>query len=180
MTLFLRIMFNIVLILIILSGIGTTQEIDETDPAALLKRGIAFGGVDNYNRSIAYFDKAIEIEPRYAEAYYARGRAYYYKGWYDKAIADFTKAIEINPSYAEAYNSRGHMKRRKYKDLEGAIADYTMAIEVNQKFAGFYHNRAYAYYHKGQYLKACSDWKRACKLKSCGPYEAAKRKGICK
>jgi len=180
MKLFLWIMFKIFLLLTILSGNAATEEIYETDPATLLNRGIAFGGVGNYDRGIAYFDKAIEIEPRYAEAYYFRGRAYYYKRRYDKAIADFTKAIEINPGYPEAYNCRGHIKRRKYKDLDGAIADYTMAIEVNQKFAGSYHNRAYAYYHKGQYEKACSDWKRACKLGSCEPYESAKRKGYCK
>ncbi len=176
MKLFFRIIFKIFFILTFLAGNATTEEIKETDPIALLNQGIALGG----DRGIAYFNKAIEINPRFAEAYYIRGRAYYYKGWYDKAIADFTKAIEINPYYTEAYNSRGHIKRRKYNNFDGAIADYTMVIELNPRFAWAYHNRANAYYHQGQYDKACSDWRQACELGSCVQYELAKTKGVCK
>src|SRR4030043_342220 len=49
----------------------------------------------------------LEINPRFAEAYYSRGNAYHLKGQYDLAIANFKKALEINPRYAEAYNNRG-------------------------------------------------------------------------
>jgi tetratricopeptide (TPR) repeat protein len=175
-----QIIFKIFLILTIFVGYATTEEIKETDPDELLNQGITFANEGQYDKAIAYFDKAIEINPRFAKAYYIRGRAYYYKGWYDKAIADFTKAIEINPYYTEAYNSRGHIKRRKYNNFDGAIADYTMVLELNPRFAWAYHNRANAYYHNGQYDKACSDWRQACELGSCVQYELAKRKGECK
>ncbi len=59
------------------------------------------------DKAIADFTKAIEKNPRFAEAYYFRGLVYYDKGQYDKAISDFTKAIEINARGAEAYSKRG-------------------------------------------------------------------------
>ena len=66
-----------------------------------------------YDKAISDYTKAIEINPRFAEAYYNRGLAYGKKGQYDKAISDYTKAIEINPRFAEAYNNRGDAYGRK-------------------------------------------------------------------
>jgi len=42
MKLFFRIIFNIFLILTILAGYATTEEIKENDPVALFKQGEAF------------------------------------------------------------------------------------------------------------------------------------------
>ena len=107
MKLFFRIIFKIFLILTILIGCETTEEINETDSDALLNQGIAFGKEGQYDRAIAYFNKALNINPRSAEAYNNRGIAYDYKGQYDKAITDYSQAIEINPWYSGAYNNRG-------------------------------------------------------------------------
>ena len=107
MKVFFRIILKIFLILTILAGCEKTEEIKKTDPAALLSRGTAFVEKGQYDRAIAYFNKAIEINPRHADAYLNRGFAYHEKGQYDKAISDFTKAMELNPRYAEAYINRG-------------------------------------------------------------------------
>jgi tetratricopeptide (TPR) repeat protein len=69
-------------------------------------RGTAHMAKGEYGQAIACFDKAIRIEPGFAQAYCNRGTAYYEKGQYDPAIRDFDKAIEINPSFAEAYYNR--------------------------------------------------------------------------
>jgi tetratricopeptide (TPR) repeat protein len=69
-----------------------------------------------YNEAILCFDKAIAIEPKFAEAYCNRGTAYYEKGEYDRAILDFNKAVEINPEFADAYYNRAitHYHRQEY------------------------------------------------------------------
>ena len=75
--------------------------------------------VGNYDKAIEYYTKVIEINPKYAEAYYDRGLAYDDKGLYDKAI-------ELNSEYAEAYCVRG----RVYRILGNCIkanADYKKA-----------------------------------------------------
>ena len=74
MKLFFQSVFKISLILTILAACATTEEIKETDSDALLNQGIAFLIRGQYDRSIAYFNKAIEINPRYVDAYNNRGQ----------------------------------------------------------------------------------------------------------
>ena len=76
MNLFIQIIFKTFLILANSSGCATTEEIKETDPVALSDQGVAFGKAGEYDRAIAYFNKAIEINPSYAKAYNNRGLAY--------------------------------------------------------------------------------------------------------
>jgi len=60
----------------------------------------------NYDEAIKTLDKAIEINPRLAEAWYNKGNALLSLGKYEEAIKAFDKAIEINPQYAKAWNNR--------------------------------------------------------------------------
>jgi Flp pilus assembly protein TadD len=117
MALFFRVIFIISLILTILVGCATTEEIKETDPDALLNQGATYAAKGQYDRAIAHFNKAIELNPRDAWAYNFRGLAYVEKGQYDKAISDCTKAIELNPRLAGAYNNRGiaYFCKREYE-----------------------------------------------------------------
>ena len=170
MKLFFPIIFKISLILTILAGCATTEKIKETDPDELLNQGVVLLEEGQYDRAIAYFNKAIEINPKYADAYNNRGNAYAKKGQYDKAIADYNKAIEINPRFAAAYNNRGnaYMGNGQY---DKAISDYNKAIEINPRDAFAYDNRGFVYMVKlGNKNKACSDWKRACELGDCSKW----------
>lgn len=137
------------------------------------------------DEALSEFNKAIEINPRYAEAYYKRGHTYSMqaaiyggksikdgdKGLEDqalakltRAIADFTKAIEINPRYVEAY-----LKRTIAYMLNGqadlAISGYTKLIEIDPENASdHYAMRGGLYNAKGQYNKAISDCNKAIEI----------------
>lgn len=72
-----------------------------------LNKGIDYiNNQENYDAAIIEINKAIELSPNWADAYYNRGLAYSDKHNYDQAISDYNKAIELNPNYAEAYNNR--------------------------------------------------------------------------
>ena len=95
MKLFFLIIFKTFLILTILAGCATTEEIKETDPVALLNQGAALLEEGQYDLSINCFNKAIEINPRFAEAYNNRAVAYFYKRDYEKAWDDVYKSQNL-------------------------------------------------------------------------------------
>ena len=88
----------------------------------------------DYDQAIHDYNKVIEVNPRYAEAYNNRGIAYFYKGDYDQAIRDSTKAIEIGPRYAGAYYNRGAAYAKKGEN-DQAIRDLKKACELGLEAA---------------------------------------------
>jgi tetratricopeptide (TPR) repeat protein len=135
----------------------------ETGAEKLLNQGIALLKEGQYDRAIAIFDEALEINPRYALAYNFRGIAYDEKGQYDKAISDYNKAIELNPTYAWAYENRGIAYDKK-GHFDEAISDYNKAIELNPKSDAAYHNRGDAHFKKNEYDKAISDYTKVIEI----------------
>jgi tetratricopeptide (TPR) repeat protein len=114
MNLFFRIIFKIFLVLIIAIGCVTTQEVKK-DADFYNNQGVAYDDKGQFDKAIANYNKAIELDPKHAMAYYNRGNSYYDKREYDKAISDYTKATEINPRYAEAYNNCGNAYLKPFR-----------------------------------------------------------------
>lgn len=85
------------------------------------------------------YDKAIEINPTVAKAYFGRGEC---KGYTDfkGAIIDYDKAIKLNPKYMLAYRNRGTAKFNVYsskgnqkpppEQMESACYDLSQAKEL--------------------------------------------------
>ena len=85
-----------------------------------------------YDKAIASFTRAIEINPKNWQAYNSRGIAYGILGELDLAIADYGKAIEINPDYADAYSNRGAAWFYSGQ-WPGALADCSKALSLDPK-----------------------------------------------
>lgn len=81
------------------------------------------------DEAIVEYNKALEISPKLAMAYYARGKAYCIKRQYDHGISDLNKAIELNPRFHSAYLQRGFSYAEGKGQFDKAISDYTKAIE---------------------------------------------------
>lgn len=69
--------------------------------------GVYLENKKEYEKSIYYYSKAIEINSIKPNWYRWRGQAYLKQDEYEKSISDFNKAIDLNPEYAEAYGGRG-------------------------------------------------------------------------
>ena len=113
--------------------------------------------------ALADYAKAIEIDPRYASAYFNRGIVRQAKGDLDSAIADYTRAIELDPRYAKAYYGRG-LTRQAKGDLDGAIADHTKYLELAPPSANAYYNRGRARQAKGDLVWAIADYGKALEI----------------
>ena len=90
---------------------------------------------ESLEEKIAYYNKAIELNPDYAFAYNNRGNANRAMGFHDAAITDFTTAITLlemkgdKHDLTSAYNNRGNVYRGK--GLYGrAIEDFNKAMEL--------------------------------------------------
>ena len=69
-------------------------------------RGNRQSRIGSYELAIADYNKAIEIDPGFAEAHYDRGCSFYEMARYGEAIADLTRAIELSPHNARYYAQR--------------------------------------------------------------------------
>jgi serine/threonine protein kinase/Tfp pilus assembly protein PilF len=92
--------------------------------------------------ALADYNKAIELDPKYVDAYDSRGSLKLDKlNDTQGALADYNKAIELNDRYTYAYYNRGRLRIYELNDSAGALADYNKAIELNPQYTSAYGGR---------------------------------------
>ncbi|MFA7444666.1 MAG: tetratricopeptide repeat protein [Flavobacteriaceae bacterium] len=73
----------------------------------LFNQGKEYLNQGNYDLAIEKFDRVLDMDFRYAPAYFYKGKAYLEgKKEYNLAIENFTKALKHNTTYPEAYKYR--------------------------------------------------------------------------
>lgn len=112
--------------------------------------------------ALADLDRAIELDPSYADAYANRGSIRHLLGDYSAALADLDRAIDLDPGLASAYNNRGAVRLMQW-DLDRAIADFDAALALDPSLHQAYLSRANARYHKRD-LDAEADFREAFRL----------------
>ena len=128
----------------------------DTEAVKHLNDGTQFLRKGKYYQAITELTHAIEIEPRYAQAYIQRGRANYHLTRYKEAIDDYTKTLSFKRYIADAHASRGDVYRA-LGDMPRAISDYTASIK-KRKNALVMSKRAQSFLEIGQLEKALADY----------------------
>jgi tetratricopeptide (TPR) repeat protein len=113
--------------------------------------------------AIACYDKAIELDPKYAAAHTNLGIVLRDKGQLDAAIACWKKAIELDPKLASAHGNLGNALKDKGQ-LDAAIACHRKVIELDPKLVVAHNNLGNALKDKGQLDAAIACYKRAIEL----------------
>ena len=83
--------------------------------------------------AILAYDKAIEIEKDYMEAWFNKAVSHHNLEKPKAALNAYSRAIELNPSYAEAYFNRAGLFLYM-QDKDKAKTDLEKAIELNPLF----------------------------------------------
>jgi tetratricopeptide (TPR) repeat protein len=109
---------------------------------AYLERGNILKNLKLIEKALASYERAIQINFKYAEAHSNRGIALRELKRLE-AIASYDRAIEINPDLAVAYLNRG-IALRELKLFDEALVSYDRAIELNPNFTEAYSNRGNA------------------------------------
>ena len=124
------------------------------------------------NKSIEYFQQAIEKDPSYALAYSGLADGYDSleglglappKETYPKAKAAALKALEIDDALGEAHSSLGYAEMSNW-DWSDAEKELQRAIALNPTYA-FSHDRyGMLLVHIGRFQEAIAEFKRALEL----------------
>ncbi len=127
-------------------------------------RGIALAKEGRYEEAIAWFSRAIQRDPVFADACHNRALVYVAIGNFGQAVSDFGGVIRIDPQGVEGYESRGrlHLEMGRYVE---AISDFEQVIAIDLRRAEAYFLRAVACYAGGQYDKA---WESVERLQTLG------------
>lgn len=122
--------------------------------------------------ALAYFNQAIEEEPRYAQAYSGLADTYALLGDWQyavmtpkealpKAKAAATKALELDGALGEAHNSLAFCLDGFDWDLESAGKEFRKAIELNPGYATGHHWYAWHLALLRQYDEAIVEMRKA-------------------
>ncbi len=130
-------------------------KLNPQDYLAYFERGKAYDCKNNTAKAFSDYSKIIEINPRFADAYWQRSQ---FGEDFDRRIADLTRFIELSGADWMALEDRGalYLEQRKY-DL--AIADFTKSIAVEENVPSL-QLRADAYDAIGKPNLATADRKR--------------------
>ena len=70
-------------------------------------KGLDYYNVKNYEKSLEWFDKALEIDPTFTYALHNKGLALSELKRDEEAIKWYDKALEIDPTFAKALYNKG-------------------------------------------------------------------------
>jgi len=138
-----------------------SEDRKSREAAEQYNRGLKRHQAGDIAGAIADYTRAIQLDPKYADAYNNRGVAYMTQKDYAAALADFSRSIELAPSDM-AYNNRGSILFSQQK-TEEAIADFTAGIKLKASAEG-YTNRGTAYQQTNRDALAQADYDQAIKL----------------
>ena len=116
------------------------------------------------DEAIEAYNKALSLNPDYAEAYSNMGIALKEHGKLEEAIEAFNKALSIKPDYAEAYNNMGNALQDQGK-LEEAIEAYNKALSIKPDYAEAYNNMGNALKDQGKLEEAIEAYNKALSIK---------------
>jgi|WetSurMetagenome_2_1015567.scaffolds.fasta_scaffold75102_2 tetratricopeptide (TPR) repeat protein len=117
------------------------------------QHGNALRRQGDWEGAIHAYDQALQLDPKYAEAYLSRGVAYGKRRDWDGAIADFSSFLEFYPQNAHAYCNRGWAHARKGEpDL--ALADCCRTLELDPQDWQARYPKAYALEKSGKQKEA--------------------------
>ncbi|QYX32812.1 tetratricopeptide repeat-containing S1 family peptidase [Sphaerospermopsis torques-reginae] len=149
-----------------MSSIGESPATRLNEPRSardFYARGIIKLDEYNYRESLANFNQAIKLDPKYIEAYFKRGYANIWLRKYEEALTDFNQVIALDPNYLDGYLNRGWTQMWLQND-QAALEDFNRAIRLNPNYAVAYAHQGMAYIKLGKYQAALESSKQAIRL----------------
>ncbi len=125
--------------------------------------GVTFYNQREFLKAIQAYQKVIELDSTYVEAYNNLGIIYQETGDPDRAFAAHQKSIEINPRYDKGYNNLGIILYLKGRNEE-AIEAFQKALTVNPNNIESHINLGVLFKKHGELNKAIESYQKALEI----------------
>ena len=116
-----------------------------------------------YSLAIDFINKAIKINPKFAENYNEKGVAFTELKKHQSAIECYDKAININPKYFDALYNKG-VVLHELRKLEEAIENYDKALIINSNHVLALNNKGFALQQLKRFNEALDSYNKALKI----------------
>ncbi|WP_420399729.1 tetratricopeptide repeat protein [Flagellimonas sp.] len=138
------------------------------DPLGNYNLATAYHAQRAFDASIEYYEKALKLDPGYADAANALGNAFRDKGDFKKAASAYEKALEINSSHAATHKDMGFLFF-KQDEFKKAIAHYLKASELLPDAHDIHNQLGFCYFKLYGFTKSASHFQKAADLDPSNP-----------
>lgn len=106
----------------------------------------------NYQGSVDYANKALQVDVNLARPYFIKGWIYMETGDTAKAATSYQTAVELDPNFYDAFIMLGMISSRAKRDV--AVDYFNSAIAVRPNSTEAYYNKAMFFQTRGRFDEA--------------------------
>jgi Tfp pilus assembly protein PilF len=131
-----------------------------SDALTHFNSGVTFYNQKEFSKAIQAYQKVIELDPTYVEAYNNMGIIYQTMGDAKSAFEAYQKATGINPRYEKGYNNLGLLFLLEGR-YEEALEAFQKALAINSNHIESHINLGILFKQKGQWENAIESYQKA-------------------
>lgn len=129
------------------------KKADKLTPDELYMVGFAFFQLENDNKAIEFYDKAIAKGLDNGSVYFYKSVSFYYSKRYDEALKQVDNALQKEPTNQEFMNHKGQIYRLQGQE-DKALEFFVEATKLPNTFGEPFFWVAYIYHGKQDFKKA--------------------------
>lgn len=111
------------------------MRIDDEESSRLMQLGVRAMRGGRLEKALGYFDRLVEREPDFAEAWNKRATVYYMLEQYRKSVDDVHRTLALEPRHFGALSGLGLIMMRLGREDE-AISAFERALEIHPMMPG--------------------------------------------
>ncbi|MFC1516974.1 tetratricopeptide repeat protein [Candidatus Margulisiibacteriota bacterium] len=131
-------------------------SLDENNALFQMSLAYMYHRHQEFDKALALYEKVLEIEPKFVEAYFNMGDIWRQKGRIDKTIEMYEKIISVNPTFKNVHLSLGRIYYSQGK-LKAAELEFVEEIKANKR-------NVMAYQSLGALLMRQKNWGMAIRI----------------
>jgi cytochrome c-type biogenesis protein CcmH/NrfG len=112
----------------------TKLKTDPQNVELLNKTALTYKAAHQFGDAIAYFQKALDVDPKNVPIRTDMASCMYYTGDVDGALAELNRSLTYDPKHAGTLMNIGIIKWQGKNDVNGAIAAWQTLLKLNPNF----------------------------------------------